>query len=256
MIKDALGNTIRVRSPRRIVSIVPSQTEYLFDLGLENEVVGITKFCIHPAKWQKTKQIVGGTKKLKIDVIRDLKPELIIANKEENTKEEITALQSDFEVYVSDVFDVSSALKMMNDIADICNRELYFEDIKRSILSGAKTSKDLFLDLKSAVYLIWNNPMMAAGCDTFISDMMHHSGFKNLYEDHKRYPTISMEEIQKLNPSVLLLSSEPFPFNENHQKAFSKLLPETRVIIVDGEMFSWYGSRMSKAFEYFKKSFS
>ncbi|MEZ4800535.1 MAG: helical backbone metal receptor [Flavobacteriales bacterium] len=235
------------------MSVVPSQTEYLFDLGLENEVVGITKFCIHPPSWLKTKHIVGGTKKLKIDLVRELNPDLIIANKEENTLEDIKALQKEFEVYVSDVTDISSALKMMKDIATICNRVDSFEVIHHQILSRISNVNASNVIKKGAIYLIWNNPLMTVGGDTFISDMMKHAGFHNLFIDNKRYPTISIQEIQTLKPEYLLLSSEPFPFNESHLQEFSNLLPETRVIIVDGEMFSWYGSRISMAFDYFKQ---
>lgn len=250
--QDALGNTIHVRNPKRIVSLVPSQTEYLHALGLNSKVVGITKFCIHPQEWRREKTIVGGTKKLNLEVIRGLRPDLIIANKEENERQDILLLQSDFEVYISDVYDFSSALKMMEDIAAICERRNEFKNLSSQISDQRASLGVKRKSRGTAVYLIWNDPIMSVGGDTYISDMLAEAGFENLCKGFLRYPSLSSKDLIDLNPDFLFLSSEPFPFKEAHIRAFSSLLPRSRVMIVDGEMFSWYGARILKAYSYFK----
>src|SRR5438105_265149 len=117
---DQLGNQLHIdQHPRRIVSLVPSQTELLFDLGLQEEVIGITKFCVHPYHWHQTKTRVGGTKDIKLEVIDQLKPDLVIANKEENTREQITSLQSLYPVWISDVNTLQDALEMIRSIGEI-----------------------------------------------------------------------------------------------------------------------------------------
>ena len=102
-------------------------------------------------------------------------------------------------------------------------------------------------------YLIWRNPYMAAGGDTFINDMMNHCGFENIYKETNRYPEIAIEELREKNCELLLLSSEPFSFKEKHVEELQPLLPDTKIILVDGEMFSWYGSRLLYGPEYFQQ---
>ena len=117
---DQTGHSINLTAiPKRIISVVPSQTELLFDIGLDEEVIGITKFCVHPEQWFRTKKRVGGTKQLNIDIINSLKPDLIIANKEENTREEISLLQSKYHVWTSDIGHLNDALCMIYDIGSI-----------------------------------------------------------------------------------------------------------------------------------------
>lgn len=246
---DQLDRRIEIQfPPRRIISLVPSQTELLYELGLEHEVVGITKFCIHPKEWHATKTRTGGTKNLNFDNIKSLKPDLIIANKEENDQNQIEQLAKDYPVWISNIKDLSSALDMISSLAKICNRTAagnrIFHEVENELL-------DLNLNLGTAIYLIWNEPLMTAGLGTFISEMMKLAGFENVIKQ-ARYPEISKTEIQEVNPEFILLSSEPFPFRKEHQKSFQSQFPESNVILVDGEMFSWYGSRLLKATEYFK----
>ncbi len=246
--KELLPRTKKTSS--RIVSVVPSQTELLFDLGLNEEVVGITKFCIHPHVWFKTKQRVGGTKTLNLDKIRELNPDLILANKEENTQEQIEALQQEFNVYLSEISTISEAQDMILDIGQLVDRE----EKANQLVDQIKILQDnqvAFSTILSAVYLIWQHPYMVAGVDTFIHDMMKNAGFQNVIHD-TRYPIIEIEAIQRLEPDVVLLSSEPFPFKQKHVDELQYLLPHSKVICVDGELFSWYGSRMLKAFDYFR----
>lgn len=236
--------------PIRIISVVPSQTELLFDLGLRDEVIGITKFCIHPDEWFKRKRRVGGTKKLKLDLIRELQPDLILANKEENLKEEIEELQKEFNVYVSDISTIEEALIMIDDIGKLVHCHQKALDIIDKIKNEMQLNFSSTMKL-DALYLIWQNPYMVAGSDTFINDMMKNAGFENCVRDN-RYPMLSAEEIKLLNPEIVMLSSEPFPFAEKHIEELQNHLPNSKIILVDGELFSWYGSRMLKSFEYFR----
>jgi ABC-type Fe3+-hydroxamate transport system substrate-binding protein len=238
--------------PTRIISLVPSQTELLYDLGLRDEVIGITKFCIHPDEWFRRKQRVGGTKNLKIDLIKSLNPDLILANKEENLKEEIEILQNDFNVYVSDISTINEALQMIEDIGKLvhCQQKSIeiVNGIKAEMITQSRLEKKDKID---ALYLIWQNPYMVAGNDTFIHDMMLEAGFNNLVKQN-RYPMMTLEEIKSINPTVIMLSSEPFPFADKHIIEWQMQLPNTKIILVDGELFSWYGSRMLKSFQYFR----
>ncbi len=102
------------------------------------------------------------------------------------------------------------------------------------------------------IYLIWQNPYMTVAGDTFIHAMMEAAGFDNLFKDRTRYPELSIADMQRLNCQLLLLSSEPFPFSQKHLDLLQPLLPQTRILLVDGEMFSWYGSHLLKAPRYFQ----
>lgn len=238
------------RSYHRIISVVPSQTELLYDLGLDTEVVGITKFCVHPDEWFRKKSRVGGTKNLNFEKIHELQPDLILANKEENTKEEIEELQKAYPVYISDIHTVEDAFEMMREIGRLTNKEQRAESIITEIISQRKEHK---IEKKSirTLYLIWREPYMAAGSDTFIHSMMLEAGFANCVEG-ARYPTLSAEEIKGLEPELILLSSEPYPFKEKHIQELIDILPTSKILLTDGELFSWYGSRMSGSFAYFR----
>jgi ABC-type Fe3+-hydroxamate transport system substrate-binding protein len=237
--------------PKRIVSVVPSQTELLFDLGLEHEVLGITKFCIHPKDICKTKAIVGGTKNLNIEKIISLQPDLIIANKEENVKEQIELLSEKIPVWLTDVNDYHEALQMIADLGKITHTSEKANSIKQSI--DELLSAPIFNKKRKAVYLIWKSPFMTIGGDTFIDSMMHKAGFENTFHHLTRYPEIEIENIAKSDCEFVLLSSEPYPFAQKHVDEMQALLPNKKIIIVDGEMFSWYGSRMLKSAAYFKE---
>ncbi|MBK9568994.1 MAG: ABC transporter substrate-binding protein [Chitinophagaceae bacterium] len=253
---DQTGRTISLpHIPKRIVSLVPSQTELLADLGLSPEVVGITRFCIHPVAWSGTKTIVGGTKQVKMDVINMLQPDLIIANKEENVKEQVEALEKQFPVWVSDVNKLPDACEMIGQIGLMTNKENAADELISRIKEkfaqrAAAIKKDSILP---AAYFIWQNPYMLTGGDTFINSMMDAAGFKNIFADRSRYPIATVEEIRTCNPELLLLSSEPFPFAEKHIYRLQQLFPAAKIILVDGEMFSWYGSRLQYAPAYFAR---
>lgn len=249
---DQTGNRISLDSPpRRIISLVPSQTELLYDLGLDTEVIGITKFCIHPEAWFRSKTRVGGTKQLNIELIRSLQPDLIIANKEENVKEQIGELAANYRVWISDISTLEDAYTMIFQTGLMTGRAQQAQELVKEIRD--KFAALPIMPAKKACYLIWQKPYMTVGGDTFIHTLMEAAGFINLYANEKRYPAISLEELKSADPEYLLLSSEPFPFNEKHKAELAKELPNTQIILVDGELFSWYGSRLRLAPAYFQQ---
>ena len=249
---DQLNRTIElVETPQSIISIVPSQTELLFDLGLDETIVGITKFCIHPNEWFKTKTRVGGTKKVNVEKVTALKPDLIIANKEENLKQDIEALESIAPVWISDIKTLNDALQMIKSIGEITNTTLKAESLVNAIHIEFEAVKPL-QNLQNCCYLIWQNPYMTVGADTFINDMFQYCGLNNVFANKERYPIVTIEEIKAEKPAIVMLSSEPFPFKQKHIDELKYFLPNTKIMLVDGEMFSWYGSRLLKSATYFK----
>lgn len=239
------------RLPRRIVSLVPSQTELLADLGLDNEVVGITKFCIHPEHWFRSKTRVGGTKDVHTERIAALQPDLIIANKEENLKGQIESLSTKYPLWISDVYDLGSALQMIQSLGKLTGTEQTAQKITSQIHSTFSSLPSVGTTLRVA-YLIWKNPYMTVGNDTFIHDMLTRSGYTNVFADKQRYPVVSVEELKTRQCDLIFLSSEPYPFREKDIIELQAELGETRIRLVDGEYFSWYGSRLLKAADYFK----
>ena len=248
---DQIGHKVELFStPTKIVSVVPSQTELLCDLGLDVEVVGITKFCIHPQKWYKNKNRVGGTKTLNFEKIKELQPDLIIANKEENTKEEIEELQKLYPVWTSDISNLKDSIAMINTIGEITNRKEQSNMITSKIIDDFNRLDNLKIKNKSTLYFIWQEPYMSIGNKTFISDIMRRSGFANILDINGSYPELSEDEIKRLNPDYIFLSSEPYPFKTKHINKFQNFCPNSKVVLVDGEMFSWYGSRLTKTVNY------
>ena len=251
-IKDQLNKFIDIpTNPKRIISLVPSQTELLYYLGLENEVIGITKFCVHPKHWYKTKTKVGGTKQYKFDVIEKLQPDLIIANKEENDKAQIELLSNKYPVWVSDIKTLEDSFNMILRVGALVNEEKAAKNL-------AKTLEKQFFNLKftkkhRVVYFIWRSPYMIAANSTFINEMLKIAGYENVFDNLSRYPEISMQQLKESNPDVIFLSSEPYPFKEKHFEDFKDVCPNAIIKLVDGELFSWYGNRLLKSVEYFKK---
>ncbi|MEJ7675156.1 MAG: helical backbone metal receptor [Chitinophagaceae bacterium] len=220
-----------INPPQRIISLVPSQTELLYSIGLEKEVVGITKFCIHPQEWFKTKTRVGGTKNINIGLIKKLHPDLIIANKEENEKEQIEELAKEFTVWVTDVNSLEDAFVMIKDVGELTHKNSETKTLITRIRTNFSDQPTTNLADRQAgyelhtCYLIWQDPYMTIGGDTFINDMMKHCGFQNLFENQTRYPEISLEELKTANCQLILLSSEPYPFNQKNVDQLQKLLP-------------------------------
>jgi len=239
--KDQLGDSIIINfPPKRIISLVPSITELLVELGAP--VIGRTKFCVHPQETTDSIDIIGGTKKFRFDLIANLDPDLIIGNKEENYKEGIEELRKAYPVWMSDVATVSGSLEMIRNIGDLVGEPAKAEQIRASIVKRLTLIKNQFRNMK-ALYLIWQKPWMSVGSDTYIHSMLKWMGFENVI-DQDRYPELSDLEIQELNPDTVMLSSEPFPFGKKHLEDIQKLLPKATIELVDGEFFSWYGSRL------------
>ncbi len=250
---DQLGNSVSFNfPPKKIVSLVPSQTELLFDLGMDPEITGVTKFCIHPENKVHSKMKIGGTKKLNLEMIRALKPDLIIGNKEENERTDIEALQSEFPVWISNILSLEDALEMITRIGDLVDRAPEAAYLNHLINAGFNDLQVLATEKridKSVLYLIWKKPFMAAGRQTYIDDILRRIGLINVVSQ-VRYPSLDNRASEAGGPDLVLLSSEPYPFKEKDVDEFKLLFPSAEIMIVDGEMFSWYGSRLVKAVEY------
>jgi len=235
--------------PKRIISLVPSQTELLADLGLDEEVIGITKFCIYPEEWFRSKTRVGGTKQLNIELIRSLNPDLIIGNKEENTAEDILSLEDIAPVWMSDIYTFEDALKMIVSVGDVVCKKRESEQmvlkIQEKFNQINKQEKK-----RKVLYFIWKDPEFIAGKNTFIDAMLDAIGCENCCQ-LERYPALTA--IKTPNPDFIFLSSEPYPFKEEHKDYFKDIFPNAKIVFVDGEMFSWYGSRMLLAPAYFQR---
>lgn len=233
----------------KVVSLVPSITEALFDLGLtDNEVVGRTKFCIHPAGLVKKVPVIGGTKNINIEKIKVLQPDLILANKEENVKEQVETLMTDFKVIVTNVETIEDNYYLLKNLGQIFNRQDKAQLFNLKIYDVLQTK--LNQRVKTA-YLIWKNPYMTIGSDTFIHKILEEIGFENIFKDKKRYPIIEIKDLA--DAEIIMLSSEPFPFKEKHIEELKVFYPDKKIMIVDGEAFSWYGTHIAKCGNYFKK---
>jgi len=233
----------------RIICLVPSLTELIVDLGLEENLVGITKFCVHPKSLKNSKTIIGGTKNINIDKIKELHPDLIIANKEENVKEQVEALAQTYPVLLTDINHFEDALQAIWTIGKWTQKE-----VEAGILIEAIKHHFENTDLKKinkAAYLIWKDPYMTIGGDTFIHDMMRICGLSNAFGEKSRYPEITLDDLSRKDIGVILLSSEPYPFSQKHISTLQIAFPDKKIILVDGEMFSWYGSRMKHMPDYF-----
>jgi ABC-type Fe3+-hydroxamate transport system substrate-binding protein len=251
--EDQLHRKIHLsQTPSQIVSLVPSQTELLIDLGLRNSIVGITKFCVHPKNLRKEITVVGGTKNVHFDRIEALTPDLIICNKEENTLEMVQQLETIAPVWVSDISTIEESLEMINGLGKILNVSKEASVLISEITLEINNFKDFIKrkPLKKVLYVIWKEPFMVAGKNTFINTLLQLNNFENsITGDNTRYPEIEQADFNKAD--LVLLSTEPYPFKEKDVLKLQKST-DAKVILVDGEFFSWYGSRLKKAFTYFK----
>lgn len=241
-IKDMMGRHLECPFPaRRVVSLVPSQTEFLLDIGVN--VVGRTKFCVHPQEKVGSIPIVGGTKQFRREVIRQLNPDLIIGNKEENEQKEIEQLANEYPVWMSDIHSLSEAYEMMQSLGELVGKASDAE----GVISQCKTAMEAVEGTCKGrvVYLIWKNPWMAAGKQTFIDHLLEYLGYQNSLTS-ARYPQLTMQEMQQLNPERVFLSSEPFPFKDKHIYEVQSVWPNAICELVDGELYSWYGSHLKQ----------
>ena len=258
IVTDQMGRIVPVpTAPQRIVSLVPSQTELLFDLGVGERVVGVTKFCIHPKAARKTAAVIGGTKQFDFEKIAALRPDLIIGNKEENYPAGIERLAQEYPVWMSDIVTLPDALAMIRTVGELVNAEAKAVALATEIEASFAALNNSQLETRNskppkALYLIWRQPWMGAGAGTFIHEMLTAGGFDNTLGTQARYPELSAADFRALQPDVVLLSSEPYPFKEKHLAEVAALCPGARVELVDGELFSWYGSRLRHSAVYLK----
>lgn len=255
IVRDQLQREIELeRVPQRIVSLVPSQTELLYHLGLEEQIQGVTKFCVHPGHIRKTKKVVGGTKEVHLERIRELEPDIILCNKEENTAAMVEELVKIAPVHVSDVITFRDSLELIHQYGTLFQKE----PVTAELVSQLESRKNKFCNSldgsnKKVAYFIWRQPWMAAGGDTFINTLLEMNGWENIYsKERSRYPEVDLQDPALQQADLILLSSEPFPFKEKHADEIAEHL-KGRVELVDGEYFSWYGSRLLTAFNYFEK---
>ncbi|WP_074408791.1 ABC transporter substrate-binding protein [Aquimarina megaterium] len=252
---DQLGRRIEfLKYPKRIISLVPSQTELLVSLGVSDHIVGITKFCVHPKTIRNQKAIVGGTKKVNYEKIKKLNPDIILCNKEENTREIVEYLEKEYPVHVSDIFSISEAIEMIKQYGDIFNKKVE----ATTLISKIRLEKESFdnfvsgMPQKRVAYFIWKDPWMVTGKNTFVDHLLKVNGFVNVFGGKDRYPEVSKEELSTIQDlDLIMLSSEPYPFSEKHIDEL-KNTTTAKIILVDGEYFSWYGSRLAEAFTYFR----
>jgi len=249
-VKDQMGTShYFTQIPHRIVSLVPSQTELLFDLGLDEEIIGITDFCIHPKEKCDLKTRISGPKSVNFQLIDQLQPDVIIANKEENAREEIEKLGEKYPVWISDIYTLEDALDMIKGIGELVGRPKEADHIVSRISENMRQFDDLAI---SVAYFIWQKPYMVAGKDTFINEMLKKCGLTNVFGSLPRYPAVTEEHVKEARPDVIFLCSEPYLFKEKHAREFEEIFPFAKIFIVDGEIFSWYGSRLQYAGDYFK----
>ncbi len=249
LVTDQMGRSIMVPvQPKRIISLVPSQTELLYHLGVGTSIAAQTIFCVHPKQESERAVKIGGTKKLRMDVIRQLNPDLIIGNKEENERGQISELAQDFPVWMSDIKNLNDAFEMIRSVGIMTNAKPKAEQLIEEIQEGFWGLSQQGIKGR-ALYMIWQDPWMAVGKETFIDDMLQRAGFENAITT-ARYPELSTDQIYKLDVSHIFLSSEPFPFREQHLHTMKKLKPKCKVQLVDGELFSWYGSRLLLSADY------
>jgi ABC-type Fe3+-hydroxamate transport system substrate-binding protein len=253
---DAAGRRVTVPDrPRRIVSLVPSQTELLAALDLDDAVVGLTRFCERPAGWKAAKTIVGGTKQVHVERARALRPDLVLANREENTPAMVEALAAFAPVVVTDVADLSDARAMIRLVGRLTGRAAQAAALADTIAArfGALPA---FAPLRAA-YLIWRDPLMTVGHDTFIHAMLRRAGAVNVFGDRARYPTVTRADLRAAAPDVVLLASEPYPFDAADAAALradlAEALPHVVVRRVDGQPFSWYGARLADTPAYLRR---
>jgi ABC-type Fe3+-hydroxamate transport system substrate-binding protein len=242
--------------PQRIVSLIPSTTELLCDLGLADRLVGVTAYCVEPREVVRTKTRIGGEKDPDLERIRALVPDLVVANVEENVRAHIDTLRAwGIRVWVTYPRTVAEGLRMIRELGEVTAAQGQAEAILAEIdpllvrahaESGRRAPVRMF-------YAIWRNPYMTIGGDTYISDVLATAGAVNVFADAAaRYPTITLDELVARRPDVILLPDEPFRFRRAHLKDFAPFadvpaVRDGRIHLVDGKPFSWHGRRLAHA---------
>jgi ABC-type Fe3+-hydroxamate transport system substrate-binding protein len=242
-VTDGVGRAVRLDAPpRRIVSLVPSTTETLFDLGLGERVVGRTRYCVHPADGVEALPTVGGTKNVDLDALQALEPDLVLGNQEENLPEIWPGLEAAAPLYVAYPRSVDDAREDLLRMAHLVGADGRGAALAARIDAGRAALRP---EPFRFACLIWKTPWMAAGDDTYLSALLGEWGGVNVVEG--RYPEVTLEQLQARAPDVVLLPSEPFPFAERHLPDLGELAPRARLL--DGQLLTWHGSRLALALE-------
>jgi ABC-type Fe3+-hydroxamate transport system substrate-binding protein len=254
---DALGRELEFAAPpRRVVSLVPSWSETLFALGAGDSVVGVTEYCVHPAEAVAKLAKVGGTKNPAVAAIAALRPDLVLANKEENRQRDVERLEAaGLRVFVTYARTVREAVAELRALGRITGRDAAAESIAGGVearlaalerAGGARRPR--------AAALVWRDPLMVVGGDTFASDLVRCAGAENPFAGTAgRYPRVTRAELEAAAPDVLLLPTEPYRFEERDRLEFLGLdcpaARSGRVHVVEGELLTWYGPRMARALD-------
>jgi len=252
VVRDALGRDINFSLvPERVISLIPSITESLFDLGLGNRIVGVSQFCTYPEHLVLEKPRVGGQKNPNHDAIASLNPDLIILNQEENRKEDIERFSSRYRTFVTFPRRFADSAELLRDLSRIFDVPLMTEPYIRTISAHSRRPQASIRTL----YLIWRKPWMSINHDTYIHDVMRVFGFDNVCAGmEKRYPELTEAEIARLNPECIILPDEPFRFRERHREEILtwpvSACHDDRVVLVDGTYFCWYGTRAARTEDY------
>lgn len=242
--------------PRRIVSLVPSTTETLCALGLGQALVGVTVYCREPRPVVAGKTRVGGEKDPDLDRIRALAPDLVVANIEENRREDVAALRAaGIPVWVTYPRTVLDGIAMVRELGQVTGTEARaaeiageLERLYREAAEAAAARPPV-----AVFYPIWREPWMTINRDTYVHDLLQVCGGRNVFADHpERYPRITLDEVAARRPEVILLPDEPFRFRRAHLRDFApyREVPAVaagRIRLVDGKPFSWHGPRIADA---------
>jgi len=254
---DDLGRTLRLKSAaRRIVCLVPSITETLFALGAADQIVGVTDYCIHPRDGVRSKEKVGGTKNILVEEVLSLRPDLVIANAEENRKHQVERLEeAGIAVFVTFPKTVDGCLKMIRDVATLAGTEIAAAPHLEAIAAArAEVAKRASGRPPRVLCVIWKDPYMTISHDTYIDAVITEAHGVNIFADHPdRYPKFSIDEAACRQPDVILLPTEPYHFLDTEKAEFEAMgnqipaVQNGRIHIVEGELLSWYGPRLSRA---------
>jgi len=236
------------KTPARIVSLVPSLTETLFDLGLDSHIVGATRFCVEPAARLMGRTRIGGTKNPDRDKIASLRPDLVVVNTEENRPEDIAWFRERFGVFECFPTTVQHAADMVLALGRAVGRSEEADGIRLLIEAEAlRIEAELYGERRLRVfYPIWKDPWMSVNKDTYVHSVLRTCGAENIFGDAMlRYPEVAIEQIYNLQPDLILLPSEPYAFSEPHRYRLlnDPMLGGRQVVLVDGKAFSWHGSR-------------
>jgi ABC-type Fe3+-hydroxamate transport system substrate-binding protein len=251
---DDLGLKLDLsHSPSRIVSLVPSITETLFSLGLSDEIVGVTRFCVAPPEAVSAIPKVGGTKNPDLRAIIGLQPDLVIANAEENRREDIDRLRAEgVIVYVTFPRTVPGAVESILGLGRVLGKEPQADALARDItkiVSGIEANLGVWMKFRLRVFCpIWKKPWMTFNADTYAHDVLRMMGFNNVFASAgERYPRTTLEEALSRRPDVVLLPDEPYEFNADDVAELKTLLPPAigrRVLLISGRDLHWYGVHM------------